>query len=128
MKLTRVTKLTTPQQAQNITIDAAGQSLGRLATKIATYLRGKHRSTFSPIKLANVKVVVNNAAKVAINPKALTTKQYRRYSGWPGGVKHTSVVELLRKDASQIIRIAVSRMLPRNHLRAKQLKNLTINK
>lgn len=128
MKLTRVTKLTTLQEAQTINIDAASQPLGRLATKISTYLRGKHRSSFSPIKLANVKVVVSNAARVSLNSKALATKRYRRYSGWPGGVKYTSVSELLHKDPAKIIRLAVARMLPRNHLRAKQLKNLIINK
>lgn len=126
--LTRSTKPHAVKANQVVTIDAAGKGIGRLATQIATHLRGKHLATFTPNQKAGAKVVVTNASQATFNATALRDKQYRTYTGYPGGARYESAAEVLATDPAKAIRLAVARMLPRNHQRASQLRRLTITK
>lgn len=126
--LTRSTSVTKPQEAKTITLDATDKSLGRLATQIATYLRGKNLVSFSPHRLPPIKVIVTNASKITVNERTLMQKEYRTYSGYPGGAHFQSLADLMKKDPAKVIRVAVARMLPRNRLRAIQLRHLIIKR
>lgn len=126
--LTRSTKPYKPGTLQAVTVDATGKPIGRLATEIATYLRGKHLATFTPNQRTGVKVLVTNASLATFNPTALRLKKYRTYTGHPGGARYESAAEVLATNPAKAIRLAVSRMLPRNHQRAVQMRRLTITK
>jgi len=108
------------------TIDADGVVLGRLATTIAKLLRGKHKPIFSPSVDAGDHVIVINAAKVAVTPRKLTAKKYRRHSGYPGGLKEDTLGVMLQKHPDRVIMAAVQGMLPKNRLGRKQLKKLRV--
>jgi len=113
---------------KNLTIDAAGQSLGRVASAAAYHLRGKTSPTFQPNRLSGHKVEIINAAKINIDEKKLIGKVYARYSGYPGGLRHESLEQVIAKHGvGEALRRAVRRMLPNNRLRPEILKNLTIN-
>lgn len=116
-----MSKITKPQ-----IIDAKNQILGRLATKIAVILRGKDRVDFQPHLLFKNQVVVINTDKFKVTAKKLDQKKYRRYSGYPGGLKEKTLRELMEQDSRQVIRKAVFGMLPVNRLRSKMLKNLKL--
>jgi len=96
--------------------DADGQVLGRLATRIATVLRGKHNPAFSPHLDAGDFVIVVNAKQVRLTGKKLSDKQYYRHSGYPGGIRQTSAQEVLDRHPTRVIREAVEGMLPKNRL------------
>jgi large subunit ribosomal protein L13 len=100
--------------------------LGRIAGEIAQLLRGKTKPYFVPNLDCGDYVVVVNAAKVAVTGKKETDKTYTRYSGYPGGLKETTLGELRIKRPSEIIRHAVSGMLPKNKLRDQWLTRLYI--
>lgn len=107
-------------------IDAQGQVLGRLASKIATLLRGKHKPTFAPNVDSGDFVVVINAEKVVLTGKKLKTKVYYRHSGYPGGLKATTPEKLLREHPERVLQMAVKGMLPKNKLGDALLKKLKI--
>ncbi len=107
-------------------VDASGQTLGRLATRIATLLNGKNKPTYTPHVVSGDVVVVINAAKVAVTGKKLTDKIYYSHSGYPGGIKEIALKDLLVKDPTQVITHAVAGMLPKNKLQAYMLKNLKV--
>ena len=114
-------------QTKEYIFDATDMSLGRLSTEIAMILRGKNEPTFVPHKAPNVRVVVNNASKITLNPSQLDTK-YKRYSGYPGGLKHESRAHLIkRKGYREVFEKAVYGMLPNNKLRTIMMKNIIIN-
>jgi large subunit ribosomal protein L13 len=96
--------------------DAEGQVLGRLATRIATVLRGKHNPTFSPHLDAGDFVIVVNAKGVRLTGKKLSDKTYFRHSGYPGGIRQASAQEVLGRHPTRLIREAVEGMLPKNRL------------
>jgi large subunit ribosomal protein L13 len=96
--------------------DAEGQVLGRLATRIATVLRGKHNPTFSPHLDAGDFVIVVNAKGVRLTGKKLSDKTYFRHSGYPGGIRQASAQEVLDRHPTRLIREAVEGMLPKNRL------------
>ena len=96
--------------------DAEGQVLGRLATRIATVLRGKHKPSFSPHLDAGDFVIVINAKGVRLTGHKLADKAYVRHSGYPGGIKRASAQEVLEKKPTRVIREAVEGMLPKNRL------------
>jgi len=96
--------------------DAEGQVLGRLATRIATVLRGKHKPSFSPHLDAGDFVIVINAKGVRLTGHKLADKAYVRHSGYPGGIKRASAQEVLAKKPTRVIREAVEGMLPKNRL------------
>ena len=96
--------------------DAEGQVLGRLATRIATVLRGKHNPAFSPHLDAGDFVIVVNAKGVRLTGKKLADKTYFRHSGYPGGIRQSSAQEVLDRHPTRLIRDAVEGMLPKNRL------------
>ena len=96
-------------------IDAAEEHLGRLATKIATLLRGKAEVTFEP-----------HIEKVVMTGKKIEQNVYRYHTGWPGGLKTKSFAEITAKDKGRALKLAVTRMLKKNRIRAKLLKRLII--
>jgi large subunit ribosomal protein L13 len=107
-------------------IDAEGKTLGRLASEIATLLRGKHKPIFTPHMDAGDYVVVVNADKVVLTGEKLEKKVYYRHSGYVGGLKKTTAKEMLQKRPENLIRLAVKGMLPKNSLGRRQLAKLKI--
>lgn len=109
-------------------IDAKDQILGRLAVKVAVFLRGKNCSDFMPHILCQSKVVVYNIGQLRFSAKKLQQKKYYSHSGYPGGLKEKSLRSLFEKDSSQVLTRAVWGMLPKNRLRGQMIKNLEIYK
>lgn len=107
-------------------IDAADQNLGRLSTRIATALRGKHKADFTPHVDCGDYVVVVNAEKVALTGRKLDQKQYHAYSGHPGGLKTRTARQVLDEDPERVIRQAVKGMLPKNRLSRVVISKLKI--
>ena len=107
-------------------VDAAGQTLGRLATQIADTLRGKRKPTYTPHVDTGDFVVVVNAEKISVTGNKRQAKRYYRHSGYPGGLKSRSLEEMLDRRPEEVIRIAVKGMLPRNRLARKQLTKLKV--
>ncbi len=107
-------------------VDAAGENLGRLATRIATTLIGKEQPTYTPGVLSGNHVIVINAEKIAFFPKRLGTKKYYRHSMYPGGLKEITLARQLETHPDRVIRLAVRGMLPKNRLTAKFLYNLKV--
>lgn len=107
-------------------VDASGQVLGRLATQIAKYLRGKHKPEFTPHADAGDYIVVINADKIKVTGNKEQDKVYYTHSGYPGGLKETTFDKLLDKDATRVIEIAVKGMLPKNPLGREMLRKLKV--
>lgn len=105
-------------------IDAKGQALGRVATRIATVLRGKHTAAFDPSKLADIEVLVSNIDKIRFTGAKLKQKAYYRYSGYHGGLHKRLLGDLWDKSPKTVLRHVVYRMLPKNKLRDKMIKHL----
>ncbi len=105
-------------------VDATDLPLGRLASEIATILRGKHKPTYAPHMDMGDYVVVVNAEKVAVSGTKATDKKYYRHSGYPGGLTEQSFTELLEKHPDRVIEKAVRGMLPKNRLGRKIGKKL----
>ncbi len=104
-------------------VDAAGEPLGRLASRIAHYLRGKHKADFAPQWNLGAAVVVINAEQILLTGKKAIQKTYIRHTGYPGGQRHTPITRM-RPEA--VIHHAVKGMLPKNKLQARMLRNLHI--
>jgi large subunit ribosomal protein L13 len=109
-----------------VLVDAEGHSLGRVASKVATYLRGKHKPEFTPHMDTGDNVVVINAAKVKLTGNKLQQKEYFRHTGFPGGERFTSAEEMLDKKPTFLIENAVKGMLPKNKLGNKLMTNLRV--
>ena len=107
-------------------IDATGQTLGRLATKIAVLLMGKHKKTYTPHMDCGDFVVVTNAGKVKLTGKKLEQKVYFSHSGYAKGAKETPVKRVLEKNPTRVLELAVKRMLDENKLRAPRMKRLRL--
>ena len=107
-------------------VDASGKSLGRLATKIAEVLVGKHRPDFTPGVILGDHVVVVNAEKISVSPTRVAEKKYYRHSGYPGGLHEISYTRQLETHPDRIIRFAVRGMLPKNRLTERFLSNLKV--
>jgi large subunit ribosomal protein L13 len=107
-------------------VDAENKVLGRLASEIATRLRGKHKPTFSTFIDNGDFVVVTNAEKVTLTGNKMDDKKYYRHTGYMGGIKEASAKELLEKHPTDLIIKAVKGMLPRNKLGRAQLKKLKV--
>ncbi len=100
-------------------VDASGYNLGRLASKIATVIRGKNKPTFTPHVDTGDFVIVINACKVGLTGNKLDQKKYQRYSGFPGGVHTIAARDVRTNDPERMIREAVFGMLPKNKLTRK---------
>lgn len=107
-------------------VDAKNKILGRLATKIAVLLRGKHKAIFSPHLDTGDGVIVINAAKIKVTGRKLKQKVYRRFSGYPGGLKEVPLEAMLNKRPETVIKLAVQRMLPGGPLGRDILKKLKV--
>lgn len=111
-----------------IVVDAKGQVLGRLATRIADMLRGKNKPIFTPHEDAGDYVVVINAQDIVLTGNKWTDKIYDRYTGWMGGYKTTTAKDLMAKHPDQLIELAVKRMLPQNRLSRQLIRKLRVYK
>lgn len=109
-----------------VEIDATNQSLGRLASKIAVFLRGKHLPGYQPQILPQVEVSVRNLNKVKFTGKKFTNKIYYRYSGYHSGIKARTLKERWTKSPAEVLKYSVFRMLPDNKTRSKIIKNLKV--
>jgi large subunit ribosomal protein L13 len=107
-------------------IDADGAILGRLATEVATLLRGKHKPIYTPNLDTGDHVVIINASKLAISPKKATDKVYWRHSGYPGGIRSESLEHLLARQPERVVKLAVRRMLPKGPLGRSMLRKLRV--
>jgi len=120
MPITRSTRSPSAEEAKAgrrwYVADASGQVLGRLATRVAATLRGKHRPTFAPHVDAGDFVIVVNARGIRLTGKKLTDKRYYRHTGYPGGIRSLTAEEMLAKHADRVVRQAVEGMLPKNRL------------
>jgi len=113
-------------ERQWFVVDAAGQNLGRLATRIATILRGKHKPLYTPSMDVGDYVIVINAKKVAVTGRKLEKKRYYRHSHYPGGLKETTLREMLARHPTRVIKHAVKGMLPKNRLGRAMIKKLKV--
>jgi len=109
-----------------VLVDAEGQTLGRLASKVAILLRGKHKPNFTPHVDCGDNVVVVNASKVNLTGKKWEDKTYIRYTGYPGGQRTLTANQLFEKNPSTIIEKSVKGMLPKNKLGATLFRNLHV--
>jgi large subunit ribosomal protein L13 len=109
-------------------IDAAGRSLGRVATDAARLLRGKHKPEFTPHLDTGDHVVIINAGQVVLTGKKLEQKFYYRHSGYPGGLKKVNYATIMEKKPEQAVLLAVRGMLPHNKLGRAMLKKLRVYK
>ncbi len=107
-------------------VNAENRVLGRLATQIATRLRGKHKPIFTPHADTGDFIVVINADKLSLTGSKRDNKVYYRHTGYMGGLKQISAGKLLEDDPTEVLRLAVKRMLPKNSLGRRQLKKLKI--
>ena len=104
-------------------VDAQGQTLGRLASKVAKILRGKYKTNFTPHADCGDYVVIINSSKIVMSGKKMTDREIFSYTGYPGGQKRVAPVEMLAKDGTSLLRHAIKGMLPKNKLGSAILKN-----
>ncbi len=109
------------------TVDARGKILGRLASEIAILLRGKHKPSFRPNLDMGDFVDVINVSGLKFTGNKLSQKEYFHYTGYPGGEKYEKLESLFKKNPAIVLFRTVKNMLPRNKLRAKMIKRLTVN-
>ena len=107
-------------------VDADGKVLGRLASKLASVLRGKNKPIFTPHVDTGDFVVVVNAKKVVLTGKKLLDKSYYHYTGYPGGIREMSAGKMMAKKPTEVLRIAVKGMLPKNTLGRQMLRKLKV--
>jgi large subunit ribosomal protein L13 len=113
-------------KAEWVVIDAAGLTVGRMCTRIASILRGKHKATYTPHADAGDYVIVVNAEKVVFTGDKLNQKIYINFSGYPGGKKEEVAKDLLNRRPEQIVERAVKGMLPKNRLGRAMFKKLFV--
>lgn len=107
-------------------VDAAGQTLGRLASEVATILRGKHKPEYTPHVDTGDHVIIINAEKIELTGNKLHDKKYYRHSGYPGGLKVRTAHEMFSKHPERVLELAVKGMLPKNSLGRKMFKKLHV--
>lgn len=109
-----------------VVVDAEGQMLGRLASKVAKLLRGKHKPNYTPHADCGDNVIVINAEKIQLSGLKMETKQYVRHTGYPGGQRFQSAKYLISKHPERLVEKAVKGMLPKNKLGAAIFRNLKV--
>jgi large subunit ribosomal protein L13 len=107
-------------------VDAEGQTLGRLATRIATVLKGKHKTTYNPAIDTGDYVIVVNAEKIHVTGRRREQKRYYHHSGYLGGLKEITLQDQLEKAPTRVLHAAVKGMLPKNALGRKMIKKLKL--
>ena len=127
-KLTQSTKPTKEKQINRNwhLIDVSGKVLGRVAPQIVRFVQGKHKTDYVPNLDIGDYVVVINASKISITGKKAQSKEYTNYSGYPGGLRKINFTDLLKKDSREIIKRAVSGMLPKNKFRSNRLNRIHV--
>jgi large subunit ribosomal protein L13 len=125
---TWTTHSTSPAEATHdwYVVDAAGQTLGRLATRISQVLQGKHKPAYTPHTDTGDFVIVLNAEKIVLTGRKLDQKQYHRYSGFPGGLSSVTARKQLDTHPERVISAAVQGMVPRNRLGRQMLTKLKV--
>lgn len=113
-------------QKEWVLVDATGQSLGRIGSKVAKLLRGKYKPSFTPHVDCGDNVIIVNADKVELTGNKWIDRVYRRYSGYPGGQKELTPADLMKKSPDRLFRKVVKGMLPKNKLGEAILKNLYV--
>ncbi|WP_029904474.1 50S ribosomal protein L13 [Prevotella sp. 10(H)] len=113
-------------QKEWVVIDATGQTLGRMASKVAKLLRGKYKPSFTPHVDCGDNVIIINADKVVLTGNKWNDRVYLRYTGYPGGQRETTPAMLMEKGADRLVQKVVKGMLPKNRLGAALLKNLYV--
>jgi large subunit ribosomal protein L13 len=113
-------------ERQWFVVDAQGQTLGRLATQVATILRGKHKPIYTPHVDCGDYVIVVNANQIHVTGQKLDQKMYYRHSGYPGGLKQITLRRRLETHPERVIESAVRGMLPKNRLGRKMFKKLKV--
>ncbi|MBI5230025.1 MAG: 50S ribosomal protein L13 [Candidatus Magasanikbacteria bacterium] len=108
-------------------IDGRGQIVGRLATRIANLLNGKHKRNYEPNTDCGDVVAVKNASKLVLTGKKLSVKTLKHHSNYPGGLKEESVARLMKINPEKVLRHAVQFMIPKNRLRKRKLRRLKIS-
>jgi large subunit ribosomal protein L13 len=111
---------------QWVLVDAEGQALGRLASKVAKLLRGKHKPNFTPHVDCGDNVIIINSEKISLSGNKWNDKTYIRHTGYPGGQKSLTATELFGKDPARLVEKSVKGMLPKNKLGADLFRNLTV--
>lgn len=109
-------------------VDADGKPLGRLASEVASVLRGKNKPTYTPHVDTGDFVIIINSEKVVLTGNKLETKMYRRHSGWPGGMKEMNYKTLMARSPEKVIELAVKGMLPHNSLGRAMFRKLKVYK
>ena len=126
----RVTKFKSKEAARDdrrwYIVDAEGQTLGRMASRIAMALMGKDRPDYTPNVDCGSYVIVTNADKFKVTGQKMTKKVYYYFSGYPGGLKCRSMAEMMEKKPEQLIRLAVHRMMPKTALGKQMMRKLRI--
>lgn len=111
---------------QWLLVNAEGETLGRLASKVAKLLRGKHKPNFTPHVDCGDNIIIINAEKIQLSGNKWEDKTYLRYTGYPGGQRSITAEELLAKKPESIVEKAVKGMLPKNKLGAELFRNLRV--
>lgn len=129
--MSSLTKSTKPESATTIKrawylLDVKGKTLGRVATVISTYLQGKHKPSYMGNLDSGDIIVVTNASQIKLSGNKLKQKIYSSYSGYPGGLREINAETMLKNNPSEMIRLAVSGMLPKNKLRDMRLARLHV--
>lgn len=109
-----------------VLVDAEGQALGRLASKVAKLLRGKHKTNFTPHVDCGDNVIVINAEKISLSGNKWRDKSYIRHTGYPGGQRSLSAQEMFGKDPARLVEKSIKGMLPKNKLGADLFRNLNV--
>jgi len=107
-------------------VDAQGETLGRLATRVATVLRGKHKPSFTPHVDCGDYVIIVNAEKIHVTGQKLIQKKYYRHSGYPGGLREVALRDQLQKFPTRVLEHAVRGMLPKNKLGRQMFRKLKV--
>ncbi|KAB8151936.1 50S ribosomal protein L13 [Kordia sp. TARA_039_SRF] len=111
---------------QWVLVDAEGQTLGRMASKVAKLLRGKYKPSFTPHADCGDNVIIINAEKINLTGNKWTDKTYIRHTGYPGGQRTLSATELFSKDPAKLVEKSVKGMLPKNKLGSALFRNLKV--
>lgn len=126
MNSTKKTKFFKSKEQKWVVVDAKDKTLGRLATRIARVLMGKDKAIYTPNAICGDRVVVINARHVRLTANKPNTKIYDKYSGYPGGLKKIPLKELMKKNSTQALYLAVKGMLPKNNLGRAMIKSLRV--
>lgn len=126
MRIAILREMLNNHQKDWIEIDARGEVLGRLASRVALILQGKHKPSYVPYQDRGDYVIVKNVEKVVVTGNKMEQKMYYRHSQYPGGLKALTMKQMFEKDPARVFYLAVKNMLPKNRLAARMLKKLRV--